>query len=181
MLIPGAPLGVITEAVQALAGVLLPSATVFLLLLCNEREVLGPWRNGPWLNALATLVVAVLILLSLILMATTVFPSLDVTKLMLYGALGVGVVLVLLGLRGVARPPRGRACHQRRGLGSPAGAVDDAAARPSGPADVVDVAQGRDAHSAHLPRALDRDPGDQGGPARRRLIPGPRPRLLGLA
>jgi Mn2+/Fe2+ NRAMP family transporter len=98
VLIPGAPLGVITEAVQALAGVLLPSATVFLLLLCNEREVLGPWRNGPWLNALATLVVAVLILLSLILMATTVFPSLDVTKLMLYGALGVGVVLVLLGL-----------------------------------------------------------------------------------
>ncbi len=98
VLIPGAPLGVITEAVQALAGVLLPSATVFLLLLCNEREVLGPWRNGPWLNALATLVVSVLILLSLILMATTVFPSLDVTKLMLYGALGVGVVLVLLGL-----------------------------------------------------------------------------------
>ena len=45
VLIPGAPLGVITIAVQALAGVLLPSATVFLLLLCNDREVLGPWRN----------------------------------------------------------------------------------------------------------------------------------------
>ena len=45
VLIPGAPLGVITEAVQALAGVLLPSASVFLLLLCNDREVLGPWRN----------------------------------------------------------------------------------------------------------------------------------------
>ena len=45
VLIPGAPLGVITTAVQALAGVLLPSATVFLLLLCNDREVLGPWRN----------------------------------------------------------------------------------------------------------------------------------------
>ncbi len=43
MLIPGAPLGLITTSVQALAGVLLPSATVFLLLLCNDREVLGPW------------------------------------------------------------------------------------------------------------------------------------------
>ena len=43
----GAPLGLITEAVQALAGVLLPSASVFLLLLCNDREVLGPWRNHP--------------------------------------------------------------------------------------------------------------------------------------
>ena len=47
VLIPGAPLGVITESVQALAGVLLPSASVFLLLLCNDREVLGPWRNPP--------------------------------------------------------------------------------------------------------------------------------------
>ena len=42
VLIPGAPLGLITTAVQALAGLLLPSASVFLLLLCNDREVLGP-------------------------------------------------------------------------------------------------------------------------------------------
>ncbi len=32
VIIPGAPLGLITIGVQALAGVLLPSATVFLLL-----------------------------------------------------------------------------------------------------------------------------------------------------
>ena len=43
VIIPGAPLGVITTGVQALAGVLLPSATVFLLLLCNDKDVLGPW------------------------------------------------------------------------------------------------------------------------------------------
>ncbi len=55
ILIPGAPLGVITTAVQALAGVLLPSATVFLLLLCNDKDVLGPWVNRPWLNAVAVL------------------------------------------------------------------------------------------------------------------------------
>ena len=41
VLVPGAPLGVVTEAVQALAGLLLPSASVFLLLLCYDREVLG--------------------------------------------------------------------------------------------------------------------------------------------
>jgi NRAMP (natural resistance-associated macrophage protein)-like metal ion transporter len=85
VLIPGAPLGVITEAVQALAGVLLPSASVFLLLLCNDRDVLGPWRNGPALNALACVIVAVLVLLSLILMATTVFPHIDVTTVALLG------------------------------------------------------------------------------------------------
>ena len=97
VLIPGAPLGVITEAVQALAGVLLPSASVFLLFLCNDREVLGPWRNRLWLNALASVIVAVLVLLSLILMATTVFPDVDVTRVALIG----GVVLAI-GLTGFA-------------------------------------------------------------------------------
>jgi len=37
--------------VQVLAGVLLPSATVFLLLLCNDKPVLGPWANTRLLNA----------------------------------------------------------------------------------------------------------------------------------
>lgn len=78
VLIPGAPLGLITTAVQALAGLLLPSASVFLLLLCNDREVLGPWVNRRWLNLVAGFIVSVLLLLSGILMATTVFPDLDV-------------------------------------------------------------------------------------------------------
>lgn len=34
VLIPGSPLGLLTVGVQVLAGILLPSATVFLLLLC---------------------------------------------------------------------------------------------------------------------------------------------------
>ena len=75
VLIPGAPLGLITTAVQVLAGVLLPSAIVFLLLLCNDAEVLGPWVNSRRQNVLATIIVAVLVLLSLILTVTTVFPS----------------------------------------------------------------------------------------------------------
>ncbi|GAC1422088.1 MAG: divalent metal cation transporter [Burkholderiaceae bacterium] len=55
VLIPRTPLGLLTNAVQTLAGVLLPSASVFLLLLCNDKEVLGPWVNGPKLNILAAL------------------------------------------------------------------------------------------------------------------------------
>jgi NRAMP (natural resistance-associated macrophage protein)-like metal ion transporter len=84
VLIPGAPLGLITTSVQALAGVLLPSATVFLLLLCNDREVLGPWTNAPWLNAIASVIIGVLVELSLILMASTLFPHVDVTHLFAY-------------------------------------------------------------------------------------------------
>jgi len=97
VLIPGAPLGLITEAVQALAGVLLPSASMFLLLLCNDRDVLGPWRNGPALNALATVIVSVLLLLSLILMATTLFPHINVTTFSLVGGGVLAVALLVLG------------------------------------------------------------------------------------
>jgi Mn2+/Fe2+ NRAMP family transporter len=76
VLIPSLPLGVVTTLVQALAGILLPSATVFLLLLANDRDVLGPWTNPRWLNAVATTVVGILLVLSALLIATTAFPKL---------------------------------------------------------------------------------------------------------
>jgi NRAMP (natural resistance-associated macrophage protein)-like metal ion transporter len=92
VLIPGAPLGLITTAVQALAGLLLPSASVFLLLLCNDREVLGPWVNRPWLNWVAGLIVGTLLLLSGILMATTLFPHINVVAVA--GSLAVAMVIL---------------------------------------------------------------------------------------
>jgi Mn2+/Fe2+ NRAMP family transporter len=75
VLIPGSPLGLLTEGVQALAGVLLPSATVFLLLLCNDRQVLGPWVNGRKTNVFTSVVIAVLVVLSVILTASMLFPG----------------------------------------------------------------------------------------------------------
>ena len=75
MLTPGAPLGLLTNAVQTLAGVLLPSATVFLLLLCNDKAVLGPWVNGRGLNVFTGAVIAVLVMLSVILTASVLFPD----------------------------------------------------------------------------------------------------------
>ena len=77
VLIPGVPLGVVTTAVQALAGLLLPSASVFLLLLCNDQEVLGPWTNPRWLNMLGAVVVTALVVLSGTLTVTTLFPTAD--------------------------------------------------------------------------------------------------------
>lgn len=91
VLIPKAPLGLITTAVQALAGVLLPSASTFLLILCNDRAVLGPWVNPPWLNAIAAVVISALLMLSGILTATTLFPAIDATRL----TLALGIVLIL--------------------------------------------------------------------------------------
>ncbi len=110
VIIPGAPLGVITTGVQALAGVLLPSATVFLLLLCNDKDVLGPWVNRRWLNAVAGVIVSILLMMSFVLMITTLFTTVNVNDLAF--VLG-GILLVVYLIGGVAmlrnrhaRPPR---------------------------------------------------------------------------
>jgi Mn2+/Fe2+ NRAMP family transporter len=103
VLTPGTPLGLLTNAVQALAGVLLPSATGFLLLLCNDEAVLGPWVNGRPLNVFTGLVIAVLVMLSLILTASVLYPDIGETTIatvLCGGALfALAIVTVLLVVR----------------------------------------------------------------------------------
>lgn len=97
VLIPGSPLGLITVGVQVLAGVLLPSATVFLLLLCNDKQVLGPWVNGKILNIFTSAVIAVLVILSLVLTASVLFPSIGSAAII--GILiGGSAVAILAGI-----------------------------------------------------------------------------------
>jgi NRAMP (natural resistance-associated macrophage protein)-like metal ion transporter len=96
VLTPGSPLGLLTVAVQVLAGVLLPSATVFLLLLCNDRPVLGPWVNTRWLNAFTGAVIAVLVLPSVILTVSVLFPNATNAQVILV-ILGGGGVIALIG------------------------------------------------------------------------------------
>jgi Mn2+/Fe2+ NRAMP family transporter len=86
VLIPGSPLGLITEGVQVLAGVLLPAATVFLLMLCNDKAVLGPWVNTPKTNAFTGGVIAVLITLSVVLTASVMFPA--ITGAQIFAVMG---------------------------------------------------------------------------------------------
>ena len=93
VLIPKAPLGLITTSVQALAGLLLPSAAVFLLLLCNDKEVLGPWVNPRWLNFLSSVIIGVLLILSGVLMASTLFPQVNVINVFV----GLTIALVIGG------------------------------------------------------------------------------------
>ena len=109
VLIPHAPLGLITEGVQALAGIILPAAAIILLMLCNDREILGPWVNRPWLNAIAGVIIGVLILLSLTLTLTTLLPGLTGDQVLAF--LGGGAAIGLGGAAawGVARLMRGTA------------------------------------------------------------------------
>ncbi|MTJ84372.1 MAG: divalent metal cation transporter [Telmatospirillum sp.] len=98
VLTPGTPLGLLTNAVQTLAGVLLPSATVFLLLLCNDKAVLGPWVNSPRLNAFTGAVIAVLVLLSMILTASVLWPDMgEETILAILAGGGIVAARVALG------------------------------------------------------------------------------------
>ncbi len=133
VLTPGTPLGLLTNAVQTLAGVLLPSATVFLLLLCNDKAVLGPWANTRGVNLFTGAVIAVLVMLSVILTASVVFPNLTgghiVTILCGGSMLAVLVTLCVrfVEARGLAREcgaPPARDNPAVGGMG-PAGDRDD--------------------------------------------------------
>jgi NRAMP (natural resistance-associated macrophage protein)-like metal ion transporter len=95
VLIPGSPLGLLTEAVQTLAGILLPSATVFLLLLCNDNAVLGPWVNSKKLNVFTGAVIWVLVMLSIILTASVMYP--DITGATILETLAGGTLLAAIG------------------------------------------------------------------------------------
>jgi Mn2+/Fe2+ NRAMP family transporter len=94
VMVPGAPLGLLTNAVQTLAGVLLPSATVFLLLLCNDSAVLGPWVNSRRVNLFTTLVIGVLVTMSLILTAAVLFPNMSGAQIAVILSVGAGLALI---------------------------------------------------------------------------------------
>jgi Mn2+/Fe2+ NRAMP family transporter len=76
VLIPRAPLQLIILGVQVLAGVMLPSAIIFLQLLLNDKELLGDYANKPWNNAINWTIIVVLFALSIVLAAQVAAPGL---------------------------------------------------------------------------------------------------------
>jgi Mn2+/Fe2+ NRAMP family transporter len=124
VLIPGSPLGLFTEGVQVLAGVLLPSATVFLLMLCNDKAVLGPWVNGRATNAFTGAVIAVLITLSLILVSAVVFPRITARQIVMIMIVCAGLVVT----GGLGLTARRRMARRQAGPGPVRPAVATAAA-----------------------------------------------------
>jgi Mn2+/Fe2+ NRAMP family transporter len=105
VLIPRAPLGLIILGVQALAGVLLPAATVFLLMLCNDRAVLGPWVNRRGTNVFTSAVVALLITMSVVLVASVLVPGITGRQILTI-VLGCAVVAVAAGVWALTRSLR---------------------------------------------------------------------------
>jgi len=71
ILLPNAPLISIMFYSQVINGLLLPFILVFMLLLINDRRIMGEYVNGLTVNILAWATVAVLIVLSLAIVVTS--------------------------------------------------------------------------------------------------------------
>ena len=77
VLIPHVPLQLVIISVQVFAGLILPSAIIFLQLLLNDHALLGdPWVNRPWNNYINWTIIVVLFALSLLLAAQVMLPNL---------------------------------------------------------------------------------------------------------
>jgi Mn2+/Fe2+ NRAMP family transporter len=77
VLIPHVPLQLVIISVQVFAGLILPSAIIFLQLLLNDRDLLGDrWVNRRWNNIINWTIIIVLFALSLLLAAQVMLPKL---------------------------------------------------------------------------------------------------------
>lgn len=105
----GHELGVVIDGVEALNGILLPSALIFLVLLANDKQVLGPWTNNSAQNWIAGLVAWTVTTFSLAPLVTTFYPTVTLKQCSYAYAvctvigLAVGVALWRLGPSGHAQ------------------------------------------------------------------------------
>jgi Mn2+/Fe2+ NRAMP family transporter len=76
VLIPGAPLVLITLFVQVVAVTLLPAALVFLIILLNNEEIMGKYKNTLFDNIANITIVTCIIVVSSLYGISTLFPNL---------------------------------------------------------------------------------------------------------
>jgi len=94
-------LDVVINGVEALNGILLPSALVFLILLSNDKAVLGPWSNTTAQNWISGIIAWVVLTFSLAPLVTTFWPAITLKQTFTGGAicLVLGVIAACLLLR----------------------------------------------------------------------------------
>ena len=74
VMIPGLNLGFLNLSVQVIATVFMPAAMLFLLLLLNDRELMGEHVNSPRRNAVSIAIMVGLILCNGLYGIVTLFP-----------------------------------------------------------------------------------------------------------
>jgi len=75
ILMPGIPLLAVMYVSQVVNGVVLPFVLICMLLLINNKRLMGAYVNGPAFNAVAWVTVAGLIGLTVLMTADTVCPG----------------------------------------------------------------------------------------------------------
>src|ERR1700683_421788 len=76
VLIPRAPLEFVVLTVNVIAVLAMPPALAFLILLVNDRDVMGEHVNGFWANSAGIAVTVLLVFVGIGFGLATVFPSL---------------------------------------------------------------------------------------------------------
>lgn len=75
VIVPGAPLLEIIFYSQVLNGILLPVVLVLMLLLINNKRLMGAWTNKPSFNIIAWATVVIVSILTAISTIQTIFPN----------------------------------------------------------------------------------------------------------
>jgi Mn2+/Fe2+ NRAMP family transporter len=76
VLIPGAPLLAMTLTVNVIATLLMAPALLLLLLLANDREIMGDLANGRWANLAGGTIVVAIAVIGALYGVITAFPGL---------------------------------------------------------------------------------------------------------
>ncbi len=75
LMLPHVPIGFLNLTVQVIATVFMPAAMLFLLMLLNDRELIGEHANSPLRNALSIGVMVLLIVCNGLYGISTMFPN----------------------------------------------------------------------------------------------------------
>jgi Mn2+/Fe2+ NRAMP family transporter len=75
VLVPHLPLGFLNLSVQVIATVFMPAAMLFLLMLLNDRELMGEYVNSPRRNAVSIVILILLIVCNALYGVATLFPK----------------------------------------------------------------------------------------------------------
>jgi len=76
VMFPHAPLGFLNITVQVIATIFMPAAMLFLLMLVNDKELMGDYTNSRRRNMLAIIIMVLLIVCNGLYGVATVFPHL---------------------------------------------------------------------------------------------------------
>ncbi|MDR3565505.1 MAG: Nramp family divalent metal transporter [Negativicutes bacterium] len=85
VLLPGVSLYHIMLTSQVVNGVLLPPILVFMVLIANNKNIMGSYANPKWYSVVTWIFTIILIILTLLLLGSTLMPDLIDNLMTLFG------------------------------------------------------------------------------------------------